>query len=114
MQTRTFVAVLAVLGLLASCAQMALHPMDMSQAVKSAKTSADHEALAKHYEETAKRMQAKAQQQRNMLEKYGIRTDVGADNQMEYSQVLIRRYEEAAEANMSMAASHRKMAAEAK
>ena len=114
MQTRTFVAVLAVLGLLASCAPNP-HPMDMSQAVQNAKTSADHEALARHYEDTAKSLQAMAQQQRNMLEKYSSRTDaVGVDTRKEYSQILIRRYEEAAEANMNMAVSHRKMATEAK
>ena len=118
MQTRTFVAVLAVFGLLASCAQPdRYHPMDMSQAVQSAKTSADHEALAKHYEDTAKRMQTKVQQQKKMLEEYethGYYYGRQTDDLKKHTQALIRLYEQAEEENMNMAASHRKMAAEAK
>jgi hypothetical protein len=41
------------LGLLTVCAEMNPHPMDMSQAVQNAETKADHEALAKHYDEAA-------------------------------------------------------------
>ena len=118
MQTRTLVAVLAILGLLASCAQLdPYHPMDMTQAVQSAKTSADHEALAKHYEDTAKRMQAKVQEQKKMLEQYEAESyhyGRQADDLKAHTQALIRFYEQAAEANMNMAASHRKMAAEVK
>src|SRR5665647_234512 len=104
MQTRTFVAVLAVLGLLASCAQLDPHPMDMTQAVRSAKTSADHEALAKHYEDTAKRMQAKVQEQKKMLEEYethGYYYGRKTDDLKEHTQALMRLYEQAAEANMN-------------
>ena len=58
MKRTKFFAVLAVLGLLASCAQMSPQPADIAQAVKSARTSADHTALAKRYEDAAKEMQA--------------------------------------------------------
>ncbi len=116
MQTRTFVAVLAILGLLASCAQL-LHSMDMSQAVRSAKTSADHEALAKHYEDEAKRMQAKLQEHKKMFEQYEAERQYygrqGLDMET-HCRGLIHLYEQAAEENMNMAAAHRKMAAEAK
>ena len=118
MQTKTFVAVLAVLGLLASCAQMErYHPMDMTQAVQSAKTRADHEALAVHYEDMAKRMQAKLQQHKKLLEQYETESyhyGREAEDLKAHSHALIRFYEQAAEANMNMAASHRKMATEAK
>jgi hypothetical protein len=117
MQTKTFVAILSVLGLLASCAQMNPHPMDMSQAIQNAKTSADHEALAKHYEDTAKRFQVKAQEQSKGLEQYeGESYHYGkeAEDLKAHSRAMIRSYEQAAEANMNMAAAHRKMAAEAK
>ncbi len=117
MQTRTFVAVLAVLGLLASCAQLDPHPMDMSQAVRNAKTSADHEALAKHYEDTAQRMQEKMQKQKKMLEQYEAESyhyGRQAEDLKAHTGALIRFYEQAAEANRNMAASHRKMATEAK
>lgn len=141
MQTKTFVAILAILGLLVSCAQMERNQsMDMSQAVQSAKTSADHEALARHYEDVAKRMQAKAQEQKKLFEKYEeesnrygrlaekdifnthrLRGDdeshffaKQAEERKAQSQALMRSYEQAAEENMNRAAAHRKMAAEAK
>lgn len=65
MKTTRFFAVLAVLGLLASCAPMNPQPMDMTQAVKNARISADHNALAKHYEDAAREMQAKVQDHKN-------------------------------------------------
>ncbi len=118
MQTKTFFAVLAVLGLLASCAQMErYHPMDMTQAVQSAKTRADHEALAVHYENMAQEMREKMQKHKRMLEQYEAESyhyGRQADDLKGHTQALIRFYEQAAEANMNMAASHRKMAAEAK
>ena len=118
MQTKTFVAVLAVLGLLASCAQMErYHPMDMTQAVQSAKTPADHEALARHYENMAQTMQERMQKHKKLLEQYETQSYLygrEAEDLKAHSHALIRFYEQAAEANMNMAASHRKMAAEAK
>lgn len=118
MQTKTFFAALAVLGLLASCAQMErYHPMDMTQAVQSAKTRADHEALAKHYENMAQTMQERVQKHKKLLEQYETQSyhyGREAEDLKAHSHALIRFYEQAAEANMNMAASHRKMAAEAK
>jgi uncharacterized protein YlxW (UPF0749 family) len=70
MKTTRFFAVLAVLGLLASCAQMNPQPTDMTQAVKNTRTSADHRALAKRYEDAAREMQAKVQDHKNQLEEY--------------------------------------------
>ena len=116
MQIRAFVAILAVLGLLASCAQFP-HSMDMTQAVRSAKTSAAHEALAKHYEDEAKRMQAKLQEHKKMFEQYEAERQYygrqGLDMET-HCRGLIHLYEQAAEENMNMAAAHRKMATEAK
>lgn len=53
MNTKTFFMVFAILGLLASCAQFDPHAMDMTTAIREAKTSADHNALASHYEAAA-------------------------------------------------------------
>ena len=44
--------------------------MDMTQAVQSAKTSSDHETLAKHYDESAKDMQAKVDEHKKLLAQY--------------------------------------------
>ena len=48
MKARIFFATLVILASLISCAQMNPHPMEMTSAVRNTKTSADHEALAKH------------------------------------------------------------------
>ena len=56
MKTKLLISLFLTIGLLAACAEMNPHPMDMSQAVQNAKSKADHEALAEHYEEAAKEM----------------------------------------------------------
>ncbi|SDY17688.1 hypothetical protein [Nitrosomonas sp. Nm58] len=109
--------VLIVVGLLTSCAHMYPHPMDMTQAIQNAKTAADHEALARHYEGVAKDLQSKAQEYKKMLEKYEINAPYygrRAQDLQEHTGALIRLYEQAAKANMDMADSHRKMAVEIK
>lgn len=113
MKTRRFITVLPVLFLFASCAQMNPHPMDMTQAVQSAETRADHESLAKHYEDVAKEMQLKAQEHQKKLKLYeanSYRYGKQAESLQDHCRNLIRIYEQAREENMIMAASHRKMA----
>ena len=91
--------------------------MDMSSAVRSAKTKADHNALAKHYEAAAEAMQAKAQEQKNSLAEYrehGYYYGRQTEDLKEHTKALVRIYQEAAEANMSMAKVHRQMAEDAK
>ncbi|CAE6482906.1 conserved hypothetical protein [Nitrosomonas nitrosa] len=111
---------LIVLSLLISVTQAELvepHPMDMTQALENAKTAADHEALAKHYEEVAKRMQLKAQEHEKLLEKYETNAHLYGrlgERLQAHCKMLIRSYEDAAKANMEMAESHRSMAAEMK
>jgi hypothetical protein len=118
MQIRTFFVAFTVLGLLSSCAQMdRYHPMDMTQAVQSAKTRTDHETLARHYENMAQTMQEKMQEHKKLLEQYEAQSDRygrDAEDLKGHAQALIRFYEKAAEENMRMAALHRKMGAEAK
>lgn len=117
MKTRNFFTVLAILGLLAACAQTDPHPMDMTQLVQNAKTHADHEALAKHYEDAAKEMQAKVDEHKQLLAQYNAKSYLygrqaqTVENHCEY---LINTYEKAVKANMEMADLHRQMAAETK
>jgi hypothetical protein len=101
------------LGLLASCAQPLPHPMDMSVAVQNAKTRADHEALARHYEQTANEMRQKAEEHQKILSDslahpylYGKLDQYGYQAHCEN---LIRIYKEAAASNLEMAKLHRKM-----
>ncbi|ARO88126.1 hypothetical protein EBAPG3_010265 [Nitrosospira lacus] len=114
---KSFFAILAVLGLLASCAHVDPHPMDMSNAIRNAKTKADHNALARHYENAAKRMQEKAQAQKNRLTEYEAHSYYYGrvtEDLKEHTKALARLYEEAADNNMSIAKSHRQMAEQAK
>ena len=117
MKTGTPFALVALFGLLVSCT-INPHPMDMTQAVQSAKSPSDHEALAKHYEDAAKDMQAKAEEHRKLLAQYEARRNVFYGKQggslVSHCQALVRSYEQAAADNRSMAESHRQMAAEAK
>jgi hypothetical protein len=117
MKSRTVFAILAALGLLASCAHIDPHPMDMSRAEKSAKTGRDHLALANHYDQAAQSLQAKAEAEKRQLGEYmehapyyGRQTE----DLKEHSEALIRVYEEAAEKNTRMATAHRRMAEQAK
>lgn len=112
-----FLIIFGLSSLLASCAQMNSHPMDMSQAVQTAKTRADHEALAKHYEATAKEMQAKLQEHKKMYEEYEAHRQTYGKRGLDMEamcRAMIHFYEGAAKGNMDMANAHRKMAAEAK
>ena len=117
MNWKTFLAMLAALGLLASCAHINPHPMDMTSAIRNAKTKADHEALAQHYEQVARRMQANAQVQKNQLTEYethGYYYGRATDDLTEHTKALVRIYQEAADANMGMAKTQRQLAAQAK
>ncbi|MGH9955271.1 MAG: hypothetical protein ACRD39_06385, partial [Nitrososphaeraceae archaeon] len=114
---RSLFAVLSILSLLASCAQMSPQPTDMTQAVKNARTSADHNALAKRYEDAVREMEAKVQEHKNELEEYEYRSDhygKRAQDLQAHCRGLIRYYEQAAEANGKMAEIHRQLAAELK
>ena len=116
MKTLTSLALVALLGLLGSCA-INPHPMDMTQAVQSAKTGSDHQSLAKHYEDATKDMQAKAAEHKKLLAQYEANKSLygkQASSLISHCQGLVRMYEQGAADNMSMAESHRQMAAEAK
>jgi hypothetical protein len=116
MKIGTSFALVAIFGLLASCT-MNPHPMDMTQAVQNAQSPSDHEALAKHYEDAAKEMQAKAEEHRKSLAQYEARRNAYGKqgvSLISHCQALVRSYEQAAAENRSMAESHRQIAAEGK
>lgn len=117
MNMRIALAIVATLGPLASCAHIEPHPMDMTSAIRNAKTSADYEALARHYEDAAKNMQAKADEQKRMLAQYqerGYYYGRQTEDLIEHSQALIRFYQEAADANLNMAHYHHRLAEDAR
>lgn len=112
MKTKLLISLLLVAGVLAACSEMNPHPMDMNLAVQSATTKADHEALAKHYEEAATDLQLKVDEHKKLLSQYQSKSNIygkQADSLISHCRVLINAYEKAAEANLSMAAMHRQM-----
>lgn len=108
--------ILVTLGMLIPFTQVNSQPVNMVQAVQDAKTSADHNALAKYYEDQASEMQKKAQEHKKRLEKYVKKSShYGklAKNLQEHCKRLIINYEQAAVDNISMADAHRQMAEKA-
>ena len=116
MKILTSLALAASLGFAGACS-INPHSMDMTKAVQSAKAASDHENLAKHYQESAKEMQAKADEHKKLLAQYEANKSLygkQASTLISHCQGLIRVYEQAAKENLAMADSHRQMAAEAK
>ncbi|WP_027149495.1 hypothetical protein [Methylobacter tundripaludum] len=108
MKTKLLTLLLAV-GLLSACAEMNPHPMDMNLAVQTAKTKADHEALAEHYEEAAKDMQLKVEEHKKLLSQYQSKGFRQSKILKDHCQRLINAYEKAVQENLSMATLHRQM-----
>jgi endonuclease III-like uncharacterized protein len=91
--------------------------MDMTRAESAAKTKAHHNALANHYEQAAKALQAKADAEKRELAEYVYHAAYygrQTEDLKDHSKALIHVYEEAAEKNMQMAKAHRRMAERAK
>jgi hypothetical protein len=97
---------------LAACAQMDPHPMNMDLALQNARTRADHQELAEHYEEAAEDMREKAKEHEKLLTHYQLESykyGRQAQDLKAHCQKLVSAYEQAAEENMSMARMHRQM-----
>ncbi len=112
MQTKIFLAILIILSFLASSA-LAAESANMSEAEAKAKTKFDHTGLAVFYENEAKEMNAKAGEQKRLLDEYKNHSEYyGREGQdfESHHEALLRKYTKAAERNLEMAASHRKMA----
>lgn len=114
MKTPLLIILFLALGLLTSCAEYDPHSMDMDQAVHNAKSKADHEALAQHYEEVAKEMQFKVEEHKKILSEYVSEPWLIGKQQATgfgvHCQRLIDVYQKAAEENLEMAKMHRELA----
>lgn len=112
MKTKLLIALLLAVGLAVACSEMKPHPMDMSQAVQNAESKADHEALAKHYEEAARDMQLKADEHKKLLSQYESKSYLYGKRALDlqsHCRGLINAYEKAAEENLEMAKLHSQM-----
>lgn len=90
------------------------HPMDMTAALQNAKTRADHQALARHYEEAAAEMQTKVEAHKKRLEYYEKQRYVEPNQwplMADHCRSLIGFYQGAARENQQLADLHRQVAA---
>lgn len=113
MKTKLLISLFLALGLLAACAEMDPHPMDMSVAVRNAGSKADHEALAKHYDVVANEMLVKVEEHKKLLSQYERAPWLlgkQAEDFKAHCQRLIDAYETAVDENRKMAELHRAMA----
>ncbi len=113
-----FFAALLMGGLLASLNPVATaaQPVDTSEiraAAQNGVIPSNHEAIARYYEDAATQLQAKVNEQKELLEQYEKQQLYGWQSHKSKSQTraLIRKYEQAARSNMKEAAAHRQMAA---
>jgi hypothetical protein len=82
---------------------------------RNAVTRSDHEAVAKYYENAAMEMQAKAQEQKRLLEQYEDKSYLygrEAQDLQAHTHALARKYEKEAQANVREATLHRQMASQ--
>ena len=111
-----FFTLLFLVGLLGACAPMSKNVVKEGvaspAAVQNATTSKDHYALAKHFEDNAREMRAKVQEQKALLQQYENGNLYGWQSHSLKSNVLalIRKYEQEAQSKMKEAISHRQMA----
>ncbi|KIO49083.1 hypothetical protein [Nitrosospira sp. NpAV] len=114
-KTKEIFAVLSLLGLLAACALMSTsvrgENLSGQAAIRNATAQGEHHVLAKHFEDVAREMQTKANEQKELLEQYekGHLYGWQSHNLRSSTLALIRKYEQAARSNMKEAAFHRQM-----
>ncbi len=120
METRKFFAALS-LGLLAACAQIspqeAVQNTQVRKATQNARARGDHDALSKYFEDTAREMRVKAEEQSKLLEYYEEKSYLygrQAQDLKSHTAAMVRKYEANAEENVRQAALHRQMAQEQK
>ncbi len=108
-------AVIAALVLPAARAGAA-EEVDIEKLISTAKTPADHEAIAAYYDKEAAAAKGKAEVHRKMGEDYKKAGGAAAlkTHFHEHCESLVRIYEAAAKDYAAMAASHREMAKSAK
>ena len=118
MNTKQIVTTLSLLSLfsLLSPAAFAVEDIDITAAAQNATTRSDHEAVAAYYEESAREIQAKVEEQKQLLEEYESKSYLyGRQTQdlQSHAYALVRKYEKEAKTNIKEAALHRQMAASA-
>jgi hypothetical protein len=89
------------------------HTKEIKTLMQSAKTAADHEALAAHYEEDAKMLEEKAEEHKKILSDYRAKPYLYGKGYIGFDvhcERLIDLYTRSAEESLEMAKMHRQMA----
>lgn len=117
-QTGKFIVALSMVGLLASCAQMApleARNADTRRVAENARTYFEHITVARQYEVTAKELLAEVERQKKLLEHYEDKSYLygkRAQDMRSQTWALLRKYERAAEDTEKQAALHQKISSE--
>lgn len=115
MKTKNIFAALSVIGFLASVSPFATatENPDILAAARNAVTRSDHEAVAKSYEDEARQIQAKVEEQKELLEQYENKSYLygrRAQDLQSHTVALLRKYEQIVNEDIKEAAAHRQMA----
>ena len=104
---------------MAACAPMSpyesVNSPELIKAARSAQSYRDHHALTTRFENLARDMQARAEEQKRMLEHYQEKSYLygrQAQDKQAHTWALIRKYEQAERTSLAKAASHRQIATE--
>lgn len=117
-QTGKFMAMVFMLGMLTSCAQMApfeVRNADTRRVAENARTYFDHDTVARQYETTAKELLAEVERQKQLLEHYEDKSYLygkRAQDMKSQTWALVRKYEMAAQETVRQAALHQKISSE--
>ena len=114
-----WVVVLALTAGLVTPAYRALaaQDMDIDKMIATAKTAADHQAIADYYKQEAKEAQQQADKHKKMAQDYGmasIGTQATKTHFHQHCEGLVRSYESAAKEYNDLAKMHEEMAKAAK
>lgn len=118
MKIKKIVAALSLLSFLVAMnspamAAAEIENFDVNVAAQNAVTRSDHVAVAKYYEDVARKMQARVEEQKLLLEQYEDKSYLygrEAQDLQAHTHALVLKYEKEAEANVKEAALHRQMA----
>ena len=115
MKNGKFVATLYMVGLLAAVVSTAdaAEIADIDKFAQNAVTRSEHEAVATSYEEAARDLLAKEQEQKSLLEQYESKSYLYGRNAQDLqarTYALIHKYDQTAKAHIKEAGLHRQMA----
>ena len=98
---------------MSACTPIGKMTHDMDAMIRNARTKADHEVLATHYEQEAKALQDKAAEHRKMAQAYASSGWPRTRGLTEHCDVLARGYQDAAKENLALAKEHHELAEKA-